>query len=62
MAQQVKEPVTKPDDLSSISGTHMIERTDSHTLSSDLHMHTSKDRHAHTKIKTWFTKSKQKNS
>jgi hypothetical protein len=35
---QVKVPVTKPDDLSLIPGTYMVERKDSSKLFSDLQM------------------------
>lgn len=37
MAQLVKEPVSKTDDLSSIPVTHQKERTDSYKLTCDYH-------------------------
>lgn len=39
MAQQVKEIVAKPEELSSIPGTLMLEGEDLHTLSSNFHLH-----------------------
>lgn len=38
MAHQVKVPVTEPDDLNLIPRTHIVKRTGSHKLSSDLHV------------------------
>lgn len=38
MAQRVKVSTAKPDDLSSVTGTHMVEGTDSLKLVSELHM------------------------
>lgn len=39
MAQEVKAPATKPDDLGSVLGIYMVVggRIDSHELSSGLH-------------------------
>lgn len=39
MVQCAKVLVAKPDNLSSISRTHMLERDDSYALFSDLHKH-----------------------
>lgn len=39
MAQQVKVIVAKPEELSSIPGTLMLEGDDLHTLSSNLHLY-----------------------
>lgn len=43
MAQRVKALTSRPEHLSSISRTHMVERTSSQRLSSDLHI-----MHVHT--------------
>lgn len=40
MVQPLKELATKPDDPNSSLRTHMVERANSHELSSDLHMRT----------------------
>lgn len=46
MAQWVKTVAIKSDDLGVISGTHMVKRSKSQTLSSDLHAYTMA--HTHT--------------
>lgn len=52
MAQQVKVSVAMPEDLRSILGTNMIERTGTHK-SSDLHVSgISMFTHTHTKKQT----------
>jgi hypothetical protein len=38
MAHRVKVPPTKTDDLSSVSESHMFERTKSYKLSSDFYV------------------------
>jgi hypothetical protein len=48
MAQQAKVPTTKPDDPSQIPRAHRVEVTDTHKLSSDLHMHSLAQAHMHT--------------
>lgn len=40
MVQYAKVLVAKPDNLSSSSRAHMLERGDSYTFFSDLHKHT----------------------
>ena len=47
MAQQVKVPAAKPDNLNLIPGAHMMQRTDSSKLFSDSRPHTT----THQKIK-----------
>lgn len=48
MAQWVEAPAPKPDNLSSILETHMLEgETEWNKLSSDLHMHASHGRSLH---------------
>lgn len=45
-AQWVKTLITnQPKDLNMVPGTHVVERTDSHKLSSSLSMHTTADGH-----------------
>ena len=40
MAQGVAALMAMPGALNSIPGNHMVERSNAHKLSSDLHMHT----------------------
>jgi hypothetical protein len=49
MKAQQKAFAKKPDDLSSVPGSHMVEGTTIHKLSSDLHTHTCKCTHTHKK-------------
>lgn len=46
MSPRVKAVVAKPEDLSSIPGTHMIEEKNSHKFSSDLQIGTAWQMHA----------------
>lgn len=48
MAQSLKVPAAKPHDMSSIFGTHLVERTDFCKLPADLYTHVAACMHAHT--------------
>lgn len=49
MTQGIKVPAIKPEDLGLIPRTHMVkERTDSHKVSSVLHIHTVACTHMQT--------------
>lgn len=47
MTYPIEATATKPEDLSLIRGTHMVERTNTYKLSFDLYMHNMVCKHTH---------------
>lgn len=52
MAQSLKVPAAKPHDMSSILGTHLVERTVFCKLSTDLYTHAAVCMLTHTHTET----------